>query len=273
MEPAIASNGTSAAVVIAHPRRQGMTLVRFSAEGTRLDSAPLTLTASRAERPAIGTNGQEYLVTWTEHLAPPYLTPNLPSVFGARLSADATLLDTAPIVIANGPLDETDSYVASNGTDFVVAYVAYEPPLIIDPPLEEQPETVFTVYTKRVLRNGTLADVTADQDGRRLGEGVNPAIAAIGGRFIATFVQHDVSYERPDVLTIFGVQLDDRGEPAGPARTLVEAESYSQVHALATVGGSVWLAYARVEASLGGVQRVFVRELKDEPARRRTVRR
>jgi hypothetical protein len=268
-QPVIASNGTTAVVASTEDRRRGIFMVRLSADGERLDTETVVVTDVRADRPSIGTNGREYLLTWSE---------NYRDVVGVRLAADGSRLDVAPIAIARTERMDSDSYVASDGTDFLVAFVSYIPTPQVDPPLENPPPPVNDVFVKRVLRTGALADTTAEQYGSYLGAGVDPALTFTNGHFIATFINHetrDPLRATPDWLSIYATTTNARGEATAPARRVLSVVSYSSDYGLATVGESVWITHGKLAADLGNVQRVYTRALEEDeaPFRRRATRR
>lgn len=264
-EPAIASNGTVAVVAVTYPRRSGVGILRLSADGERLDSDFVPMVETQAQHAALATNGTEFLLAFTAGSA---------AIFGRRLDASGRSIDAAPFAIAAGPQYESNPAVASDGTDFLVVYTQHTPRPMVDPPLTEPEPLAVEVRSKRVLRNGTLADFTAQQNGFLLGRGIEPRIAAVGGRYLATFTWDDELYSdrEPEPLMIFARQLDRSGAGLDGPYTVVRAESDTMSHALAAVGGSPWMTYARIAPEVGNVQRVFFRTLAEGAARRRTAR-
>jgi hypothetical protein len=264
-EPTIASNGQVAVVAVTYPRRSGVGTLRLSTEGQRLDSDFVRMYDTQAEHAALATNGTEFLLAFTAGST---------SIAGRRLDASGASMDAAPITIAAGPQHETNPAVASDGTDFVVVYSQYTPYSRADPPVTEQGPLVIDVRAKRVLRNGTLADFTAQADGHHLGRGILPQIVAVAGRYLVTFTGFDEasSKREPEPLLILARPLDRSGAGLDGPYTVVQAESDTTGHALAAVAGSPWVTYARIAPELGNVQRVFFRMLAEGAARRRTAR-
>jgi hypothetical protein len=76
------------------------------------------------------------------------------------------------------------------------------------------------------------------------------------------------------LLTILAVPVDALGAATAPERAVVTAVTPSSMYGLTAAGNSVWLNYERLSPELGDVQRVYTRELKDDPAgpRRRSAR-
>ncbi|HET8774428.1 MAG TPA: hypothetical protein VFP80_11570 [Thermoanaerobaculia bacterium] len=262
---AIAWNGKVAALVMTSSfRRKGLTLVRFSAAGERLDASPIVLTDARAvDSPAIASNGDGFLVVWSQ--AQGYS----PRLQGKRLDPSGNPIEAEPIAVSNRDgFSESAAQVASNGTDYVVAYVQYGAYVPYDPPSQDDPHPdVARIYTKRVLATGVLADTTAGQAGTFVGLGTFPAIAADGQRYVTTFRK-----DGTDELWLFAAPLDGRGVPLAAPRLLLRAGSYGLEHGLANVGGAISTAYSRIVPELTNVHRVFLREVTEQQARRRGSR-
>lgn len=261
----LASNGNVVALVVSDDfRREYLRLVRFSPAGQRLDATPISLTEDRAADYAdIATNGEGFLVVWSH--SPGYT----PQVVGKRLDAAGNPIDEAAFDIATGSdFANSAAQVASDGEDYVVAYVQYGAYVIRDPPFPDDPRPApARVFTKRVLASGVLANTTADQEGALLGFGTFPAIVHDGTRYVLTF-RKDVN----DELWLLVAPLDASGAPVSAPRQIARAESYEQSHALASMGGTLWTAYSRVTGEQANVQRVFLRELTEQTGRRRGSR-
>ena len=259
---ALASNGSVAALVMSSGvNRQGIRLIRFTADGERLDSAPIMLTDVRsADYPAIASNGDGFLAVWSRSLG---YTPHL---YGKRLDASGNPIEAEPIAIANEPShSQSGAQVASNGTDYAVTYVRYGEVVIYDPPMPDDPRPEpARVFTKRVLASGVLADTTAQQDGNFIALGTTPAIAADGQRYVVTFRRED-----RDTLWLFAAPLDAQARRTNAPRLLLAAESHEQDHAVAAFGGAIWTAYSRIAPELASVQRVFLREVTEQTQGRR----
>ncbi|HUR81245.1 MAG TPA: hypothetical protein VM733_10790 [Thermoanaerobaculia bacterium] len=266
-EPIAASNGSVTAIVLADFRNSDMTIARYNADGERIDATTFAANASggRSYYRGIVTNGSEFLIVWSAEYN---------AILGRRLDASGASTDAAPIAIAAGPDVESEPHVASDGTDFLVLYTQNVQPDRGDPPSPDAEPPIPYVRSKRVLRNGALADFTAAQDGNLIGRGLHPRVAWNGSRYVATFVGDEMVYplEGPQPLTLYAAPLDARGALSAETRTVVRAEWTPNLHALAAVGAGAWTAYSRVVPELGNVQRVFTRTLFEEYTRRRTSR-
>lgn len=262
---AIAWNGNVAALVMTSSfRRVGLSLVRFSATGERLDASPIVLTGDRSvDYPAIASNGDGFLAVWSQSLG------RSPRLLGKRLDTSGNPIDAEPIGIANRhEVSESAAQVASNGTDYVVAYVQSGDYVPYDPPSQDDPHPdLARIYTKRVLATGVLADKTEDQEGTFVGLGTFPAIVFDGERYVMTFRK-----DGTDALWLFAAPLDEQGTPLTAPRLLLRTESYVLEHGLATFGGALWTTYSRLVPELTNVHRVFLREVTEQQARRRGSR-
>lgn len=260
--PALASNGTVAVLATDESRAAAIHVTRFSRAGILLDQAAVTSETPGKTDPSIATNGEEFLVTWTE---------SYQNVSGQRLAANGTAMDAAPIAIAHGPLSEASSRIASDGTDFVVAYAQFHPLPRVDPPLGDPPPALSEVRTKRILKNGVLADTTAEQDGSLLGPGTLPQITPFLDGYVASFIEDLYPFTR---LTVSVVPLNASGAREALPRAVVRhAEGYSEIHAIQAIGNTIHVAYTRVAPELGFVQRIYLRSLTDQAVRRRSSRR
>ena len=267
-EPAMAFNGSVAALVLKKESLRGHDVIRFSRAGERLDATRIPVAEGRTYEAAIATNGQEFLVVWTV---------NRNSVFARRLDATATPMEAAPLAIAQaGGEAHMSPAVASRGEDFLVVYTDFKPiPMVDPPPPDPFPEPTFRTRAKRVLRTGVLADTTAAQEGVFLGEGKFPSVVPAGEGYVVTFVDQLYRGEQqPQSITLRGVATDDRGAPMSSARTIARYESDTP-HTSLVAAGAVWAAYPRIAEEADGQQRVFLREVTVEntPGRRRRARR
>lgn len=237
----MASNGRVTVLAM-----NGGSVVRFARDGRPLDAEAIVLAGEVTPgAAAIATNGSEFLVAWSQGSE---AGPNRLGVYGKRLDASGWPMDAASFVIADTPQSETEPRIASDGTDFLVVYHL--------PSSNE-------VRSKRVLRNGTLADATGAQDGELVGIGARADVARFGGRYLVVLAASWQPLAR-------AVVVDRRGVPTD---TTVDLTTGPADHVLAESDGNVWIAYSRADdaPAIDGVPRVFVRPLL-ESSRRRSAR-
>ncbi|HEX8410060.1 MAG TPA: hypothetical protein VF883_14455 [Thermoanaerobaculia bacterium] len=264
--PALASNGKVAVLAMAAIGRNGIAAIRFNADGQRIDATPLPIDDDRGYSPKLATNGREFLAVWE---ASP-IKPERPiGIIGVRFGEDGAPLDPKPIEIALAYKND-QPHVASNGTDFLVTYTNYRPPVYDDPnPLP----VVYRVHAKRVLRSGVLADHTAQAQGYLLGKGRESQVAKLGQTYAVT-IARELALNSDTRYTLHAVRTDERGA-AAETQEIPNGESYAPEHALVSHGNTVTLVYPRVEPSLSHVQRLFLRTIVADdptPGRRRSAR-
>lgn len=245
---AAASNGT--VTVLAFPKK----LMHFSRDGQLTGSVDLPEPLWPV---ALGTNGTEFLLAWNEGSDWwQFPSTNLLDIRAIRLDATGKPLDVTPINIATSPSNERSPIIASDGTDFLVAY-------------EQRTDSEFTIRAKRVLRTGVLADMTATQDGSLIGHGEQSyAIASREGGYTALFTRPP----DPERVDVHAVTLDARGVPAEASAILATTGWYGGFAPYVAVVGNI-ATYTRTDANLGNIERIFVRAIGNEPGRRRIIRR
>ena len=244
-----ASNGTVTLVAFAR------SLVKLSRAGERLET--IALPQQVAWPRAIGSNGTDFLVVWEEGTDWwQFPSPNMIDVRAMRFDASGHPLDGAPIDVATSVANEKNPVIASDGTDFLVAY--------------DHELTAPAIHAKRVLRTGVLADATATDEGSVVGTGEDRYAVAPreGGGYIALFA-HALHSE---AVAVHAVPLDARGVPAEDATVLATMRWFNGLPPYVAVWSNV-AAYTRSDANLGDIARVYVRAIGGEPGRRRLIRR
>lgn len=215
---AMASNGD--VTLLATLNDRGTYIQPFSAGGTRID--PELIVPGANQPAALASNGREFLLVYSNLLA-------------QRFDASGNLLDATPFPVDDSPLYPTTISVASDGTDYYVAYVRRG-----------------TIVVRHVLRGGSVAGELL------FGEGVSPRVAVLGRRPVVAFL----SKPRPAPSRLYLAEAG--GEPLA-----IGEPTYFFEHALASRGNSLWLSYSRVLDPADGLARVFVREIADTPPSRR----
>ncbi len=242
---AAASNGT----VTLMPADKS--LLRFSPAGERLGTVALPEFAYGG---SLATNGREFLMAWNEGSDWwQFPSPNRLDVRAIRLDATGHPMDTAPIDVAMSAANEVGPVVASNGTDFLVAYA-------------HDDRQTYTIRAKRVLRTGVLADFTAADAGSLVGRGEQFfSVTGRDGGYLAAFARPLAQGKG----VVESAALDQRGAATDEPVTLATSVRWSLWVAVA----ESWVAYVRAEPALANIDRVFVRTVGAEPSRRRTIRR
>lgn len=93
---------------------------RLDASGQLVDPSPIVISMEPGfqTKPRATWNGSHWLVTWTNQTATAVFYEE--QIWGVRVAADGTVLDTSPIVIHTGANGLNTFEVASNGTDWLV---------------------------------------------------------------------------------------------------------------------------------------------------------
>jgi len=130
--PAIASDGTDELIAWLDQRvntdgsfEEAVYAGRVSASGQILDGTGLRLSASTTAGLGgadVAFDGTNYLVVWAQ--------PNgsFGDILGVRIAPDGTIVDPTPIVLARSTsADILDPHVASNGTNWEVAWLRFPP--------------------------------------------------------------------------------------------------------------------------------------------------
>jgi hypothetical protein len=120
-DPQVASNGKDYLVVWADARRnegQDVYGLRVTSAGGVLDPTGIALGTGRYDqkRPAVASNGTDYLVVWEA-----FSSRNIPTIQGTRLTATGTVLDPTALVISKDRYQQFAS-VTSLGTEYLVTW-------------------------------------------------------------------------------------------------------------------------------------------------------
>ncbi|UCF80610.1 MAG: hypothetical protein JSV08_08910 [Acidobacteriota bacterium] len=144
--PSVASNGTDYFVVWDDWRNGADADIygtRVALDGTVLDPTGIAVStaANWQESPSVASNGTDYFVAWME-----LRSGTLYDVYGARVAPDGTVLDPAGIAVSTEAGSQFSPSVASNGTDY---FVAWE---------DRRSGTNLDIYGARVTAGGAVLD-------------------------------------------------------------------------------------------------------------------
>lgn len=262
-EPLVLSRGFSAAmawngthVLAAWGSFNGVWAARLTRDGVPFDAQAIQLTPHTLMLDlAAASNGSDFLVVWPEGTDGHWSGPDLLDLHAARVDAAGTSSGT--IAIATGRSNQSFPAIASDGRDYLIAYIEDE-----------------RLVTKKVLREGTLDGTSAADAGRAIdttGTPATPSIAANGSGYVLAW-ESVVNGERSDVF-IAGV---DRGGVVNDAATIVARSELSGMWPVVATAGSTRgdVAYAVLEsdADYGGSMRLFLRRLGQGHPRGRAAR-
>lgn len=251
---AMAWNGTH--VMAGWGGFDGVWAARLTRDGEPFDAQAFSLTKNAVLQDLVAaSNGSDFLFVWPEGNDGHYPLPDLLDLHAARVDAAGTSSGT--IAIATGASNQRSPAVASDGRDFLIAYVEDD-----------------RLVTKKVLREGTLDGTIATYAGRAIditGFPVTPALAATGNGYVLAWesvVDEDIS----DVL-IAG--LDRSGTVTDAATNVARSELRGMWPIVATAGSTIGdIAYTVLENddAYGGAPRLFIRRMGQGHARGRVAR-
>jgi len=143
-EPAIAFDGTNYLVVWTDERNNGSDIygARVAQDGTVLDTAGIALVSDSAGQtaPAVAYDGANVLLIWGD------TRNDQGDIYGARVSSDGTLLDSAGFVVSAAPSLQHSPEIA----------LGVDEALVVWADLRNGPDT--DIYGSRITRDGEVLD-------------------------------------------------------------------------------------------------------------------
>jgi MYXO-CTERM domain-containing protein len=142
-------------------------------DGTLANSKPLLSTVANAQTmPSIAYNGSVYLLVWADTRL-----DGSADIWGARFAPNGAILDPNGIQIAAAAGVQKDPFVASNGTDFLVAWT------------DKRGGSSFDILAARVAADGTVRDPSPLMLTTAAGDQVQPRIASDGTDYLVIWSQ------------------------------------------------------------------------------------
>jgi hypothetical protein len=244
---AIGSNGRDVLLVWSGVEDSGLTpfvrAARLASDGSiQTPYVEVPTNARSAVDLAISATADTWLIAWSEVIYRPTigLAPPLPPVHdisAARLTSSLNVIDATPRSVAGEMIDEQHASIASNGSDFLIAW-----------------DTGTNVIGRAMTASGILNNPVT------IGHGTYPSAAWRGD-------EYDVAWESSGSL--FDARFEEQPRP-----TLLAAgtETKSRVVITQAPGRSLVALYERQSSEVvyGNVTRVFVRYVP--PPRVRSVR-
>jgi hypothetical protein len=175
--PSVASNGTDYFVSWRDYRNWATTSydiygARVASDGTVLDPTGIAVStaASWQEYPSVASNGTDYFVAWEDQRN---VAATGDDIYGARVRASDGLLldgppDTGGIPISTAANSQGSSSVASNGTDYFVAWT------------DKRSGTGYDIYGTRVASDGTVLDPAGIAVSTAANDQYGPSVASNG---------------------------------------------------------------------------------------------
>jgi hypothetical protein len=190
---------------------------RLDPNGVLLDPSGIELSSS-GSGPAVGSDGQDYLVTW----------PSEEGRRGLRVRADGTVPDPAGFLISTNI--GSDAAVAWNGKLYLVVWAQFSPGVGSVP------------AAARVTRDGISLDPAGITLASGPGTRDQPVVAAYG-QFLVAWREQGTG--RPD--GIYGTRVRDDGTLVDPASFVIAASGMGDREPSLTLGpSSKWtVSYTR----------------------------
>lgn len=247
--PAVAFDGTNyhvvwednRAVQYGKPRIYG---TRVSPAGVVLNPAGYAIggpvgggtdTAAQT-KPAVAAGTGQVLVVWERALPSP---STYTKIAGARVAADGTVLDAAGLAISKGALSQTAPSVASDGTNFMVAWQD-----------ERNDLAGPDVYAARVTAAGAVSDVDGVPISTADGAQRAPAVTYAGasGLYLATWQD-----ERNPVDAIRGTWITREARVLDPDGRVISEGAGAEGSVASCRGrtGEVLVTYVRKDPAAG----------------------
>ncbi|WP_157758287.1 Ig-like domain-containing protein [Cystobacter fuscus] len=199
--PSVASNGTDYLVVWQDFAGSALDIRgrRVTSTGVMPDDSDLLISTSSGDQriPKVASNGTDYLVVWNDDRAGGTNT----DVYGTRVKSTGEILDPSGIPIGTSPLDQEDTAVASNGTDYFVVWVL------------SVASTNRDIQGARVTSTGAVLDASGLVLSATPTYKSNPAVASHGTDYLVVWA------DRSDGTTsdIHGTRVKSTGEVLDPS--------------------------------------------------------
>ncbi|WP_236605710.1 hypothetical protein [Sandaracinus amylolyticus] len=227
--PSVASNGTDYLVVWQSSQNVSFDLyaARVSAAGRVLDAGGLAVStaASSQHSASVASNGTDYLVAWHD-----FRSGVASDIYGSRVSSAGTVLDATGLAVSTAAGSEQFASVASNGTDYLVAWHDLRSGVASD------------IYGSRVSAAGTVLDAT----GLAISTAVNgqqfPSVASTGIDYVVVWQD-----SRGASTDIYGTRVSD-GIVESPGGVVLAADLATNEETPRLAGGApgeLLLAYSR----------------------------
>ncbi|UCF81036.1 MAG: hypothetical protein JSV08_01020, partial [Acidobacteriota bacterium] len=225
-QPSVASNGTGYLVVWRDWEIYG---TRVTSGGVVLDNPPVQVTTDPyADYPEVASNGTDYLIVWES-----FFSFSDDDVYASRVKADGTDLDPSDIAVAAVfGIDESAPSVASNGTDYFVAWHD-----------ERNGAANDDIYGTRVASDGTVLDISGIAVSTAAGNQRSPSVASNGTDYFIVWED----YQSGGDDDIYGARVASDGTVLDAAGILIQQSLYDDSdHAVAySACGKYLIAYRR----------------------------
>ncbi|HYI00274.1 hypothetical protein [Hyalangium sp.] len=182
-----------------------------------IDGRLVTADTAVRTHAALAFNGTNYLVVWRN------VRGNLSSIYGTRVSTTGAVLDSAGIVVSNGPGFVAMPFVASNGVDFYVVWA--------------QNSYAWKVMGTQVTGSGTVSN----PGGVRLTTASNnqywPRVASNGDGYLVAWYQYSSFYD----ADVYARQISSTGQLASTYIPIAIGSAYNESTPSVAANDTVYL--------------------------------
>ncbi|NMO21153.1 hypothetical protein HPC49_50350 [Pyxidicoccus fallax] len=212
-DAAVASNGTDYFVAwSSSPSGSTASAIygaRVSGAGELQDASPLlvgTLSTGGQHWPAVASNGTDYLVAWLGHQG------GDSGIFGQRVSSAGTVMESADIAISTANGLQTAPALASNGTDYLVAW-------------EDDRNNNKDIFGARVTGAGVVLDGSGIAISVGAQDEVAPSVASNGTDYLVVWedARNDTAGD------IFGARVTGAGAVLDGSGLAISTAAQAQV--------------------------------------------
>ncbi|HET9987681.1 MAG TPA: hypothetical protein VFQ65_04160, partial [Kofleriaceae bacterium] len=164
--PAVASNGS--VFLLAWSDGADIYGSRIDATGTILDTIAISTASGVQSQPQVASNGSAFLVTWTDGRNADT------DIYATRVTGAGVVQDPSGIAIYSGTRVQEWPHVASNGTDYLVAW-------------HDANGEDYDVYATRVSAAGAVEDGTGLAIAATTKREWYPSVGSLGGSYLVTW--------------------------------------------------------------------------------------
>ena len=202
-EPAVSFDGANFLVVWENGGVRG---TRVTPQGTVLDSAGfvISVTEYSVSPPAIAFGGGEFLVAWDDNRGVTEC-----DIYGARVTPQGVVLDSAGIVISHTTSDEFYPALSFDGANFLVAWQVSD-------------VSASDIYGARVTSAGEVLDPAGIAISRAANEQYTPVVGFDGANFLVTWLDCRSGWD------IYGARVTPQGTVLDPAGTAISQAANGQ---------------------------------------------
>jgi hypothetical protein len=190
-----------------------------------IGGAPVYLTAAHdQDEPAVGFDGTDYLVAWTDWRS------GTSDIYGARVSADGTVLDPSGIAISTAANWQQRPRIGFDGTKYLVIWEDYRH--------AGPPDYFSDVYGTRVGVDGTVLDPDGIAISTALFYQDRPTIRFDGTNYLIVWEFHHLYGLESD---IHGVRVNTEGVVLDPAGLEISTAPNDQYYPTLAFDGTNYL--------------------------------